>query len=117
MLRILVIFCLALGVSGCIASPAALSPSTIPVKDGEYTVLAPADGYAWGAMLLAFPLTEAKQAKTARDRALQSVEGCDGLVNVSMSHIAYLLGPLILTQPHVHGDAFKFTQGSVSQVP
>ena len=97
--------------SGCIASPAALTPSTIPVSEGEYTVLGEVDGYAWGAMILVVPVGETKQAKTARDRAIASREGADGLVNVSMSHTAYLLGPLTLTRTHVHGEAFQFNEG------
>lgn len=102
---------LGVGVSGCIASPAALSPSTIPVQEGEYTELGEVDGYAWGAMLLVLPLSEAKQAKTARDRALAIYDGTDGLINVSMSHTAYFIGPLTLVRTHVHGEAFRLNEG------
>ncbi len=101
----------AVSASGCIASPAALAPSTIPISEGEYTVIGTVDGYAWGAMILAVPISEASQAKTARDRAIAKLNGADGLVNVSMSHIAYLLGPVTLTRTHVHGEAFKFNEG------
>ena len=99
------------GMSGCIVSPAALTPSTVPVTEVEYTVLGTVDGYAWGAMILVVPVGETKQAKTARDRAIATREGTDGLLNVSMSHTAYLLGPVTLARTHVHGEAFQFNEG------
>lgn len=90
--------------AGCRGQPAALAPSTVPVEPGRYTVLGDAEGSAYGMVVLVIPFFT-RQAPLARDRAIESVPGATGLVDVSLS---YKLFPLILvnlTKTTVRGKA------------
>lgn len=91
---------------GCLTAPASLSPSTIPVRRGEYTVVGEATGRSWGLTLIGIPLSEPSQIGQARDRA-EAAHDADGLVNVSADASTYLLGPFFLHFTTVQGDAIK----------
>jgi hypothetical protein len=63
--------------SGCCSSSAAgVTPSTTPITaDDTYTVVGPASGRAFAAIIYLLPIAEKKPAGLARDRAIASSSG------------------------------------------
>lgn len=96
---------LALALSACRARPVALAPSTIPIEEGTYTVLGPVKGRAFGLTLFVFSFGD-DLAGTARDRAIASAPGAEGLVDVSVSYTPYYLPLVTITETVVRGHAF-----------
>ena len=95
-----------------------LAPSTMPLKQGGYTVIEE-DVIDWtmSGMLLVGPIPLAfgpeDPAGRARDAAIEN-SGADALVNVAMDTTVIQLplgiATLILYVPHIHGDAVKVTE-------
>ncbi len=91
--------------SACRGQPAGLASSTIPVRPDRITILGDAEGSAWGMVALCVPFFT-RQAPLARDRAIESVPGAQGLVDVSLSYKMYPLILVTLTKTTVRGKAF-----------
>ena len=89
----------------CRGQPAGLASSTIPVQPDRITILGDAEGSAWGMVALVIPFFT-RQAPLARDRAIESVPGAQGLVDVSISYKLYPLILVTLTKTTVRGKAF-----------
>lgn len=100
---------LAVGLPACRARPVALAPSTIPVAEGSYVTMGPAEGAAWGVTIFIFSFGN-DLAGTARDRAIASVEGADALVEVSVSYTPYYLLLVTITETLVRGEAIQRTE-------
>jgi hypothetical protein len=94
-----------LALAGCRGQPAALASSTVPVDGDRITILGDAEGSAYGAVVLVVPFFT-RQAPLARDRAIASVPGATGLVDVSVSYKLYPLILVTLTKTTVRGKAF-----------
>lgn len=88
----------------CRGRPAAMTPSTIPVEEGKYTVLGEAEGNAWGFAILFFPIGT-RQAPLARDRAIESVPGANALIDVTCDWKMYSLIVMTMTRTQVRGKA------------
>jgi len=91
--------------TGCRGQPAGLASSTVPVDPARCTVLGDAEGSAWGMVVLFVPFFT-RQAPLARDRAIESVPGAAGLMDVSLSYKIYPLILVTLTKTTVRGKAF-----------
>jgi len=109
MFRMFALLLLLASLLACRARPAALAASTIPVNRGDYVVLGDTVGHSFGAMLFIIPL-HTRLAETARDNAIASYPGADGLVNVTMDYRIVYLPLVTLTWARVYGEAFKLNQ-------
>ena len=91
--------------------PVSLSASTIPVDNGEYTVVGETRGMAWGFQVFGYNIGEPNQAGTARDRAIAAMEA-DGLVNVAVDLTQLVIPgiPFAVLATSVYGDAIKLNQ-------
>ncbi|MFG0320524.1 MAG: hypothetical protein ACF8XB_24850 [Planctomycetota bacterium JB042] len=107
-LPLLLLVTLLAGLSGCRARPVALAPSTVPVADGTYTVLGPTEGTAFGVTVFIFSFGD-DLAGTARDRAIASAQGADGLVDVSVAYTPYYLPLVTITETKVRGNAYRLS--------
>lgn len=94
--------------SGCMSFPAGVAGSTKPLAAGSYTEVGPAQGTAFGIMLIGIPLSEPYPARSAVDRALKNGGG-DALVNVTIDNTQLLLGPVTLVFTTAKGTAVKET--------
>lgn len=62
--------------SGCASTAAGITPCTTPITaDDTYSVVGPASGRAFAAILWFLPISEKKPAGLARDRAIESSGG------------------------------------------
>lgn len=110
MLRTLALLLL-VSLCSCRARPASLAPSTTPVNKGDYVILGDAIGHSFGAMLFIIPVPfRPRLAETARDNAIASYPGADGLVNVSMDYRIVYLPLVTLTWARVYGEAFQLSE-------
>jgi hypothetical protein len=102
--RSLLAISVALLFASCRGQPAGLSPSTTPLDPTRCTVLGPAEGSAYGAVVLFIPMFT-RQAPLARDRAIASVPGATDLTEISLSYKIYPLILVTLTKTTVRGNA------------
>lgn len=88
---------------GC-TTPVGLSPSTVPLKPGEYTVISrdEVQGRALGVWILGVPFTRSNPAGLARDRAMEKA-GAKGLINVAVDLTQYNLIVVHLMATTVYG--------------
>lgn len=96
--------------SGCITSPVSISPSSVPVQQGQYTVVQEdVSGRAFGLYVFGWPISELRQMAAARDRAT-AVAGADALINITSDYsiINFMLFQLSWTT--VRGDAVQLNE-------
>ncbi len=100
----------ALCLTGCITSPVSISPSSIPLNRGEYTVVQEdVHGRAFGLYIFGWPISEMRQMAKARDRATDSA-GADALVDITCDYSIINLMLLQFTWTTVRGDAVQLNE-------
>jgi len=100
----------ALGLTGCLALPVAIAPSTVPItSQTSFTKLGQTSGSSFGVVILGYPLTEQSPMKTARDRAITSLNG-DALIGVTVEQRSLVLGFVQIMQTTVEGEAVKLAK-------
>jgi hypothetical protein len=101
---------IALGTTGCLTSPVSISPSSIPLERGTYTVVQEeVSGEAFGVYILGFPVSEPRQMATARDRAIESA-GADALIDITTDYTVVNLLLAQVTWTTVNGDAVQLNE-------
>lgn len=75
-LSLIPLFLVLIFTSGCSSTAAGITPCTTPITaDDTYSVIGPASGRAFAAILYLLPISEKKPAGLARDRAIDSSGG------------------------------------------
>ena len=106
--RLCLLLLLVFLLSGCIATPGGLAPSTIPITANDsYTITQRnATGSDWSISIVGFPLVPCS-AYTA----LQNVKeeyNADALINVTGDNMYYSIVLISLRFVRIRGDAIKF---------
>jgi hypothetical protein len=102
-----------IGLTGCMASPAGIAPSTVPITSADsYTIVRrDVEGTDTGVFLLGLPLTS---AASGYDALLDAKEksGADALINVTAENrYTYFLLLLWWEEVSIKGDAIRFKMG------
>ena len=96
--------------TACQVLPVAIAASTHPItSDDQVTELGDASGSAWGVSVLGYSISEASPARSARDRAIESV-GADALIAVTVEYRQINLFFAGFTQTRVFGKGVKLSK-------
>jgi len=93
--------------SGCASNGVGITPCTMPVTaDDTYSVVGPAKGRAFAAILYILPVSEKKPAGLARDRAIAS-SGGNALIECTETYSLIMLPFVTLIWTTCEGTAVK----------